>query len=254
MEPHFPDAETIDKILDIAKPEIHYLVDALGRHSTYSTKHLHEVIAVKPAEIPLVKVYTLQAVRDLILQGLEKTLYAVKPQDCFLHVENETTVTLKDKEADDYGRRQVLILAQPVPFEKFPFGKWMDQETFAIGIASQFADGGDKDYVLKLAAELTTEATGASTDNGFVQRVTTQAGIAHKIVQEIKPRVVLAPFRIFPEVVQPGSAFVLRARVGDDKRPQLCLYEADGGTWKVRAIEIIRQKLEEFETGVQIIA
>ena len=251
MESNFPTAEAIEKIEELVKPQIHELTDVFGRKSQFATAGLVEVVSRAPEKKPTIQVYTLAALRDLIGQGLEGFDYQGK---AFLHVASETRVLLVSKESDEYGRRQTFAVAEPVPFEKFPFEKWMDQETFAIGIASKFMDGFDKDYVLKLAAEIQAEATGTSNDNGFTQTVATKAGIAHKIVQEIKPRVVLAPYRIFPELVQPESHFVLRARVMDDKKPALCLYEADGGVWKIKAIQTIRERLESYNLGVSVIA
>lgn len=251
MDCNFPTAEAIEKIEELVKPQIHELTDVFGRKSQFATAGLVEVVAKAPEQKPLVQVFTLAALRDLIAEGLEGAPFAEK---AFLHVASETEVRLLAKVSDEYGRRQCYAVAKPVPFEKFPFEKWMDQETFAIGIASKFMDGFDKDYVLKLAAEIQAEATGTSNDNGFTQTVATKAGIAHKIVQEIKPRVVLAPYRIFPELVQPESHFVLRARVMDDKKPALCLYEADGGVWKIKAIQTIRERLESYNLGVSVIA
>ena len=251
MECNFPTAEAIEKIEELVKPQIHELTDVNGRKSQFATAGLIEITAKAPEQKPGVQVYTMDALRDLITQGFEGVPFSEK---AFLHISSETKVRLLDKVSDGYGRRQCYAVAEPVPFEKFPFERWMDQESFAIGIASKFMDGFDKDYVLKLAAEIQAEATGTSNDNGFTQTVSTKAGIAHKIVQEVKPRVVLAPYRIFPELTQPESHFVLRARVMDNKEPALCLYEADGGVWKIRAIEIIRKRLESYDLGVSVIA
>ena len=71
---------------------------------------------------------------------------------------------------------------------------------------------------------------------------------------EIKPYVNLAPYRIFPECQQIFSKFIFRAKVGDNMTPQLMLTEADGGLWKVDAINEVRRFLATLETGVEIIA
>ena len=254
----FPTSEAIDKIVALAKPQVHELMDIHGRKSQFATAGLVEVKAAPPSMIPKVEVFTLAALRDLIVNGLDKAEYEKIGEECFLHVENESTVVLVDKDGDSYGRRQILAKASPVPFKGFPFERWMDQETFAIAIASQFADGFDKDYVVQLAASLTSEAMTTNEDNGFTQRGTVQSGLAHKRVTDIKPRVTLAPYRTFPELTQVESQFVFRARIseGQDKSKviALCLFEADGGTWKIEAIRRIKERLESFETGVPVIA
>jgi len=53
--------------------------------------------------------------------------------------------------------------------------------------------------------------------------------------------VVLAPFRTFPEVIQPESKFIFRMQSG----PQAALFEADGGAWRNEAMGRIKTYLEE---------
>ena len=48
---------------------------------------------------------------------------------------------------------------------------------------------------------------------------------------EIKPRVMLRPFRTFLEVEQPESEFLLRV----DPDEGIGFFEADGGIWKLEA-------------------
>lgn len=243
-------AETIQKVLDIAKPEIHDIEDAHGKAARYSTKQLHQIQAAAPKEPAHVGVFTLAGFADLVKAKLEDQDF---PADFLIHVEDHQTVTLKARQSDEYGRRLVLIQAQPVPFDRFKFGQWHDQEAFAIALASQFADSPDKDYVLKMAATLINEGTNTSEDDGFSQRATIKAGLRTKENVTLKPKVELAPFRTFPEVDQPVSPFVFRAKcVGET--PALMLVEADGGRWKVNAIATIRKAMEAFGLEIPIIA
>lgn len=245
-------AETIKKILDISQPEIHDIQDVHGVPARYSTKPLYQVKA-EPSALPeTLHVNTLAGFADLIHAKLED--HDFPGDDVFMiHIEDEDTVTLKDKSSDWYGRRQVLAKATPVPFEQFVFGRWMTQEEFTIAVASRFADTPDKAYVLGLAASLTNEATRTSEDDGFTQKVNVQAGLTLKSTVTIKPRVALAPFRTFPELEQPVSDFVFRARC-EGRGPELMLVEADGGRWKVDAIAKIRAAIDAMQLGIPIIA
>jgi hypothetical protein len=142
-----------------------------------------------------------------------------------------------------------------VSFQKFKFGQWMGHEEFTIAVASLFAETPDKAYVLTLASTLTDEAVKTSEDDGFRQKVTVKAGMRHAEGITLKPRVSLAPFRTFPELDQPVSDFVLRAKgEGDGGKPLLMLVEADGGRWKIEAIETIARKLQSYSLGIPIIA
>jgi hypothetical protein len=244
-------AETIQKVLDIARPEMHTVEDVHGVVSVFSTKPLHQVEAAAPKLAAAVAVLTLAGFADLVRAKLEEQNF---PADFLIHVEDHQTVTLKARHSDGYGRRQVPITAKPVDFTAFRFGQWHDQEAFTIAVASLFADGGHKDYVLKVAATITNDASRTSEDDGFTQRVNVKAGMRTKEDTTLQPRVDLAPFRTFPEVAQPVSPFVFRARCTGDGTPALMLVEADGGRWKVDAIKTIREAMEAFGLDIPIIA
>lgn len=243
-------AETIQKILALAPANTHDLTDALGRNARFSDRQLFEVKAAPPATAPMVEVTTLSGFADLVRAKLEGVNFS---DEYLIHIEDEHTVALVARASDEYGRRPTLIKATPVSFEGFRFDRWMPQEEFAIAVASMFDETLDKAYVLKLASTLTNEATTTTEDDGFTQRATAQAGLAHKERVEIKPRVSLAPFRTFPELPQPASEFVFRARV-EGRTPELKLVEADGGRWKVEAISILHDAMKAFDLNIPIIA
>jgi len=70
-----------------------------------------------------------------------------------------------------------------------------------------------------------------SDGNGVTQTVEARQGVALNAVVEIKPRVMLRPFRTFLEVEQPESEFLLRV----DPDEGIGFFEADGGIWKLEA-------------------
>lgn len=245
-------AETIQKILDVSRPETHTVTDVHGVKTVFSTKQLHQVVAVAPKLPNRLEVSTLSGFADLIKAQLNGMDFA-GDQTFMVHIEDEATVILVDKHADTHGRRMEAARATPVEFDRFSFGYWMTQEEFTIAVASKFADTPDKAYVLSLAATLTNEATRTSEDDGFTQKVNVKAGLRLAKEETIKPRVDLAPFRTFPELEQPVSGFVFRARC-EGRGPELMLVEADGGRWKVDAIAKIRAAIEAMELGLPIIA
>lgn len=61
--------------------------------------------------------------------------------------------------------------------------------------------------------------------------VEARQGVALNALIEIKPRVMLRPFRTFLEVEQPESEFLLRV----DPDEGIGFFEADGGIWKLEA-------------------
>lgn len=244
-------AEAIGKILEVAKPETHEIEDVHGIKTIFSTKPLHQVKAAPWEQSDCVRVVTLAGFVDLIQAKLEDADFL---SQYVIHVEDERTVALKTRSSDEFGRRLTLITAQPVAFDRFQFGAWLNQEEFAIAVASRFADSADKQYVMQMASTLTNDATMTNEDDGFSQRATVKAGLRMKESTTLKPRVDLAPYRTFPEVDQPVSSFVFRARCDGESKPTLMLVEADGGRWKIDAISEIRRVMEAFGLNIPIVA
>lgn len=60
----------------------------------------------------------------------------------------------------------------------------------------------------------------------------------------------LKPYRTFTEVDQPESDFVFRMKEDKYDGVQCALFEADGGAWKLHAMESIQEYLEEQLKGV----
>ena len=65
--------------------------------------------------------------------------------------------------------------------------------------------------------------------------MTIQKGVAFKDSVETKERVTLKPYRTFRELDQPASEFIFRVKAGGG----FALFEADGGAWKIDAINAI---------------
>ena len=244
-------SETISMVLDISNPITYTVKDVHGIETVHSSKPLHQVKAAAPEAAPIVKVVTLAGFADLVRGKLEDKDF---PNDFLIHVEDEGTVVLKSRVSDEFGRRLALVAAKPVSFDRFNFGQWHDQESFAIALASRFAESEDKDYVLRMAGVITNAASTTSEDDGITQQVTIKGGVQLKKQDTLKPRVILAPYRTFPKVEQPASEFVFRARCKADEVPSLMLIEADGGAWKVKAIATIAKALAVFELNIPIIA
>lgn len=247
-------AEAMQKVLELSRPEIHTITDALGNQAPYATKPLCQVKAAPPEGHQLVNVVTLAGLADLIRADLEALDMPALATNFVIHVQDEQTVTLKPKVTDDHGRRLTLIQARPVAFRQFQFGQWMSQEEFVIAVAALFAETPDKAYVLNLASILANDATSTSEDDGFTQRANVKAGLRMKEATLIKPRVALAPYRTFPEIPQPVSEFVFRARCAGESQPMLMLVEADGGRWKINAMAEIRKAIEAFGLEIAVIA
>jgi hypothetical protein len=243
----------VKTLTGLAEVKTFDLTDTHGIKATYTSEQVHEVEAEPPSQLSTVSVHTLDGFVDLVKEKLD----GIQNVDgtYLVHVVDHKNVQLKSLTTDAWGRRLTLIAASPVETDPFPFGKFLEQELFVIQVAAKFADGGDKDYVLDLASSLTAEATTNNSDNGFVQGATVKRGIRMKENITLKPRVNLLPYRTFPEVAQPASDFVFRARSVDDQQPpELLLIEADGGKWKVDAINEVARYLRTAGLEIPVIS
>lgn len=129
--------------------------------------------------------------------------------------------------------------------EGFPFGRYLDHEQFMVAAQALLCETDDQKELLKFVGNLTTGTVSTSTDNGVSQTVVVEQGVRKSAVELPNP-VLLAPFRTFAEVEQPNSPFVLRVRQSrEGLMPEIALYEADGGLWRIDAIDFIKKYLAE---------
>ena len=118
---------------------------------------------------------------------------------------------------------------------------WRDQQAAIIELRSRFLPTTDSEYLLSLISRINNEQGVQSEDNGVSQKAVTKQGVSLMSSENVKPRLVLKPFRTFREVPQPESEFILRL----DENGRIGIFEADGGIWKMEAKDNIKKYLEE---------
>lgn len=192
-------------------------------------------------------VYTLGAVRDYITANRDELPLG----SIVVHVVSPQVVTLQGSLRETERVRETYVKATAHNLMDGFLGKFMSQEEFIIGMQSRFDSAGDRQAVLTLAGSMTAEAVNTSNDDGIGQTVTARAGVALKATVTVPNPVTLRPFRTFREVEQPDSLFVLRV----NQSMQLGLFEADGGAWRLVAIERLRAWLvANLPTTVAVLA
>jgi hypothetical protein len=106
--------------------------------------------------------------------------------------------------------------------------------------------------VLKVVGNIVEENVQSTSDNGVSQKVTAKAGIAMVTEIDVPNPVVLCPFRTFAEVDQPESKFVFRMRGGDGNGVKAAIFEADGGIWRIYAMQNVKKYLQEKLDGCNV--
>lgn len=231
------DAEFINRILDISRPEI-----INNGERNLSTGKLYPVL--EP-----------QADRILVhtLTGLLDFYPTIDTPDAMVIIEDFNKVSIVSELFGAERQRESYISAEAFKVDH-RFGQQMDQEEFIVYLQSRFVPDNTTATILKIVGNLRSEASGHFSDDGISQTVSTKTGIARVENIELPNPVELRPFRTFTDIDQPASKFVLRMKKGDGGVPKIALHEADGGAWKNDAIENIRDFLAKGLPGVKIIA
>jgi hypothetical protein len=236
--------EAIDKIISMTPTGIIKGSDGLDRSD-------RTLALIEPIKQAWFTTQTLLGFTELIAEAVD----GFKKEEVVIQVLNPTGVALFSKNVDPYGCRRMFIGAQCNELNTFQFNNFQNSEQFIIGLQSHFVPGaGDTDYVLKMASALAAEAVSTADDDGISQRVAVRTGVALKSQEIVKPRIKLAPYRTFREVDQPVSDFVFRLRGRHEDTPMCALFEADGGRWKLDAVQAIAVWLSKNNADIPVIA
>jgi len=146
------------------------------------------------------------------------------------------------------GQRLEFCKAQcpGIKDSEFKYGQFYDQEIMIISLQSLFVYTPTVAALLKIIGNVKDITEAASKDDGFAQSVSVRAGIASVEEVNIPNPVILKPYRTFLEIDQPESNFVVRTRKGQ-RGPEFALFLADGGLWKLRAIQSIKDWFRDIQ-------
>lgn len=229
--------EALEYLVNLRRPTT---VNVAGR--TYSTDKLIEVIEPTVDRLGVTTLNALigylQADCDLMIENREVDRMTA-------HVVSPTCVKLYAPATGDFKVRPEIMEAKPL-LREIPFGRYISGEEMVVLLQSCFVrNEGDWAKVLALAGNVSAGATRDYTDDGMSQAVTARVGVASKADVVVPNPVMLAPYRTFPEIKQPVSSFVFRARSnGADSAPSFALFEADGGAWRIEAMQSIAEWLQ----------
>ena len=211
---------------------------------TYSDKEL-ERISYNP-KAASIGMSTLSSLIDYIKANIDEMA-----ERMIVHVKSPTQV-LFYSQLDSERKREVLVEVNAhVP--EFRFNQFTDHEEFCINLQSKFINNSDTDRVLLLKFAGTVEAGTVAEygDDGVTQKATVKTGIASKGEAVVPSPVNLMPYRTFVEVEQPQSQFIFRMKQEKYDGIQCALFEADGGAWKIDAMNEIKAYLEENLKGIE---
>jgi hypothetical protein len=232
--------EALQYIVGLGKNEIEEL-----HGQTYSTTQLHNV---PEATTSAIQVSSLGGMVDYLKSKFDGE------RNLVVHVVSPTKVVCFDTLNRDKRRNTYIVADAFTP--DFQFDRFYDAENFNIQLQSSFKDDVDTDRsdVLRVVGNIKEDEVRNYGDNGVAQSVTAKSGVTSVEDVHVPNPVVLKPYRTFVEIEQPASEFVFRMQSG----PRCALFEADGGAWKLEAIENISKHLvsslaEEVKSGSIVI-
>lgn len=222
----------IDRILELSEPTVKLI--GSERYSDRPLHRLNKELTASPLQV-----HTLSAVLDYITSGADEPCEDDESihRRFVVHVADYDRVYLYRELNSDKARECLLEAEIAVP--AFPFGRWMDVETFIINAQTHFVQSDSRDALLKLISTVTADDGVTMADDGISQRVTAKTGVSLVSKVNVPNPVELAPFRSFGEIEQPESPFVFRVKKDGDQI-FAALFAADGDGWKRDAILTIR--------------
>ena len=220
------------RIQEDARPES-IVID--GRQ--YTTRRVHPVHRPVPDE-PL-QVSTLESIAGYFNSNPDK----VELQGLFIRVVSPVEVRVEGALQPGFLERPCYMRATAMlPVHRF--GQWLDTEDFSIWLQSCFSGPAALEEgvpvntragVLKYISRVVKTAEAGVADDGTTQAVEVRTSVGSRAMAALPNPVTLQPFRTFAEVEQPAGQFVFR--VNDDKGLRYRLDEADGGAWRIAAVE-----------------
>jgi hypothetical protein len=246
-------SELSDRALDAIKASVEtkILTDKAGNEYTTRQVVLLEKDEKQPSSPACFNVHTLTGLIDFIARYKEKN--GVEDPS-LIQIANHAEVYLFSEPFGPEKKRTVFVKAafESLLGTSFKFGTYYNQEDFIVGLQALFEPTPSRADVLKVVGTIADKQIAEHSDDGVTQHVNATAGLIMVKEIAVPNPVFLKPFRTFREVDQPESPFVLRVRSGKDK-PECALFEADGGRWKLAAIQSIKEYLED-KTELPIIA
>ena len=220
--------EAIEYIVNQAEPTVQEI-----HGEVYSDKSLYRISHNPKATT--IDMVTLSSLIDYIKAGVDTMLGGM-----IIHVQSPTRVTMYS--ALDADRKREYVVEVNAQLPNFEFNRFIDHENFCINLQSKFIETPERALLLKFAGTVEAGSVAEYGDDGITQKATVKTGIASKGDAIVPNPVLMKPYRTFVEVDQPMSQFIFRMQ--GNNCIQCALFEADGGAWKLEAMQNIKKYLE----------
>lgn len=230
----------VKAIQDGTKIELIKTTDINGKPLDVFTGKVHRAPLATEPSVTALGASTLQSIVDFFKDMEEHDGLSV-------HIVHHREVSVISDIKGENRNRDTYITAKcdNIFGDNFKFGYYYPTSEFIISIQALFNETSDKGLLLNLISQIMASDVREESDNMVSQSVQVRQGVSLKAEVGVKNPWMLAPFRTFREVYQPSSPFILRIRqTAPGKLPEVALFEADGGKWKLEAIGDIKTWLK----------
>lgn len=211
----------------------------------YSTEELHYISPEFDTDprplVSAVSISTLTGLVDYITGNVDMLNGSL-----IVHVVSPTEVKVYSELRDDAKRHNYISCTGWTP--KITYGQFIDVESFNIMLQACFLQNEHSAALLQVIGNIKEDNVQNTSDDGISQKVTAKQGISTVTEVVVPNPVILCPFRTFAEVDQPESKFVFRMQNG----PKAAIFEADGGVWRIYAMQNVKAYLAEKLEGCNV--
>jgi hypothetical protein len=184
-----------------------------------------------------------------LIDYLKANREGIPIDDQLVQVEDYSKVVLHERFSGDDLKRTVFYVAKlDDSLPTFRFDTYMPVEEFIIKARALFQPSTDLDAVIAIVSRVVAQDEISGSDNGISQSLQVKKGVSGALSESIHTKGMydLRPYRTFRELTQPESKFILRLKPVDGGLPQVALFDAEGGTWRYKAMQEIKIYLQEY--------
>lgn len=233
--------KALEYIVGLGEAHVTEYVLPDGEKGLYSDKPLYRLETPIPVTERL-QLHTLTGLVDYIKSNTDKL-----EDKMIVEVQSPTKVYLYSKLNEKRCREYLVEVNAALP--GFFFDTFYDHDGFCIALQSKFPPSEDRELLLKFAGTVQSGTVAQYGDDGVTQKATIKTGVASKSNAIIPNPVVLKPYRTFLEAEQPESAFIFRMKEGHGV--ECAIFEADGGAWRIEAMQNVKAYLEKELEGME---
>jgi len=213
----------------------------------YTSRSVENFKAPSP---DILRLSTLSGLCQFIKNGADK----LEKDKLLIHIVDHKEVHLLGPLSKEWREREKFACVDMPDTDGFDFGRPMNHEKFVIGLQIHFQGTPHLSELLTLVGTMKAGKVQTNTDDGVSQTVETNMGVQLATEKVLPNPVILKPYRTFRDLDdQPQSKFLFRVHQNEDEMPKPAIYEADGGTWVIDAMQLIFEYLVKQDLGVEII-